>query len=226
MSARPSTSTDSAVDPVRERLRVLAERGRRQVVAGAVLQVARLVDRASDHGGLRDGVRRSVEEETISTLEAPRAAVRLLGRRGLVPLETVVGEHRSLHQRCRNLRIAVCGQLPAERLADSSRARSQATAAATRARSAVSSLRLPRPTMSQRLPAAWVSASALNERRASPEASSSATSGGVACEPGSLPSNTPTATVSASVARGLGGGGACIVAQDTGCAEVDRASYA
>ena len=51
---------------------------------------------------------------------------------------------------------------------DSSRARPSATAAATRARSGVSSARAPSPTSSQRRPAAWVTATLRSAGLASP----------------------------------------------------------
>ncbi len=100
-------------------------------------------------------------------------------RRGLVQVEAVVGEDRALHERPRDrsIRIVVpppmAGTSQHSTRVESSRARSRAIAAATRARSGVKSLRGPSPTVSQRLPSAWVSASALNERCASPLASSS-----------------------------------------------------
>ena len=201
MPSRPSTSTDRAVDLPGERLGVLGERGRREVVAGPVLQVARRVDRLGHERRLGDRRLQVRGRGDDQALEALRAfGVVVAGRRRLVALEAVVGQDRPLDERRRRPpgRRRRASQQSVR--VDSSRARSRATAAATRARSGVKSSRLPRPTISQRLPSRrGPGASALNERRASPEASSSLNSGG---RPGagSSPSKTPSATVSASVA--------------------------
>ena len=214
MPARPSHLDLQPLDLLAERPRVVGQRRRGEVVAGPVLQVARRVDRRGDDRGVGD--RRldrpaAGDDQSFEVLglgvrvwaarRARTCADRSCSRRGSCPPRAPPRPRRSRRSYLRDR----AGTSQHSTRVESSRARSRASAAATRARSGVKSLRAPSPTVSQRLPSAWVSASALNERCASPLASSSPSGSGTrltASARGSSPSNRPTTTVSASVASG------------------------
>ena len=215
LDARASLHLDlQPLDLLAERPRVVGERRRGEVVAGPVLQVARRVDRRGDDRGVGDRRLDSVRRRRRSGCRGawawrPRSgrppartcADRSCSRRGSCPPRAPPRPRRSRRLTC----AWSAGTSQHSTRVESSRARSRASAAATRARSGVKSLRAPSPTVSQRLPSAWVSASALNERCASPLASSSPTGSGTrptASARGSSPSNRPTTMVSASVASG------------------------
>ncbi len=178
ISSRPCTCDRHALEvALASASRVLAERRRRQVVAGAVLQVARAVHRLGQIAASATAaldLRRGPATIRLSRCFGGASCVALVRRRAdLWRLEAVVGQQRALDERRRDRSARSRPRRPGRsqhsvRVAIS-RARSRAAAAATRARSACEArARAPSPTTSQRLPSAWVSASDLNERRASP----------------------------------------------------------
>ena len=151
--------------------------------------------------------RAAAPDASASTCPRPRAltcAGRSGSRRGSSPPRA---PPRSPSIALRVRRRGAIGASQHSRLLASSRARSRATAAATRACSGVKSLRAPSPTVSQRLPSAWVSASALNEPLASPDSTSSPSSAGAPAEGCSLSNRPDDDGVGVCGARRLGGGG-------------------
>ena len=129
--------------------RVLGQRGRRQIVGRAVLQVARRVHRLGDDRSRSLDRRRRRSPSPVRRSGAPAclggavASSASLAR--LVAVEAVVGEQRALDQRRRNGRRGRrCGRVPAQRTCAEAHWRDRARrAAATRARSGVNGSRLP-----------------------------------------------------------------------------------
>ena len=112
MPSRPSTSTVALGDLLRERPRVLAQRRRREVVRGPVLQVAGAVDPRRDHGRVAD----RAFELLGAPDEQPFQPGGRIGRRGgLEALEAVVSEDGALDERRGDRLAARLRHEPAER---------------------------------------------------------------------------------------------------------------
>ena len=151
--------------------RAVGQRGRREVVRRAVLQVARGVLRLGDRrgaGGRRPDVVMGAEDQPLEL----RGLV-LLVAPGLEPVEPVRGEQRALDDAGDDVVADVMRDLPAEGPRRPSPPRAPGRAwAASRARSASNAARSPSPTRIQRRPSARASARCRNVVRASPASSS------------------------------------------------------
>ena len=96
---------------------VLAERTRREVIGGSVLEIACAVHGICDDRRVRDGLPEVACARDDQALEPLRGPLRFVAvrRSRLVAIEAVVPEDRALDERRRGRRVAVCGKLPAQR---------------------------------------------------------------------------------------------------------------